>query len=181
MTRAPLPPAGVELPHSAYAANVPLKLNILGLLTLDFKGGFTLDVQTADTDRTTMKFKKLHMEADTSPSTPDSGTLFSLASADTADTPLSTLNSSSELRLHTALILKITDKETGEILARLSTAPGKYATLKADNVQTLPLVNQPLTLQEPVHLFELSSDGTVQTDQQAGTLESFDAIADQIT
>ncbi|NYI07069.1 hypothetical protein [Allostreptomyces psammosilenae] len=158
-----------------------MKLNILGRLTLDFKGGFTLGVQTADTDRTTMKFKELRMEADTSPSTPGSGTLISLASADMADTPLSTLNSSRELRLHTTLILKVTDKETGETLLRLSTAPGKYATLKADNVQTFPMVNQLLTLQEPVHLFEVSSDGTVQTDQSVGALEGFDVIANQIT
>ncbi|MFC8794809.1 hypothetical protein [Streptomyces cinereoruber] len=158
-----------------------MKLNILGPLTLDFKGGFTLDVQTADTDRTTMKFKELRVEADTSPSTPDSGTLFSLASAEAADMPLSTLNSSRELRLHTALTLKITDKATGETLLRLSTAPGKYATLEADNVQTFPLVNQLLTLQEPMDFFEVSSDGTVQTEQKDGTLEGFDVIANQIT
>src|SRR5690348_16835381 len=34
-----LPPIGLEIPCSMYAANVPLQVNVLGVIQLDFKGG----------------------------------------------------------------------------------------------------------------------------------------------
>ncbi|MCY1083598.1 hypothetical protein [Archangium lansingense] len=35
-----IPPIGLEIPMSCYAVNVPLMVNVLGVITLDFKGGF---------------------------------------------------------------------------------------------------------------------------------------------
>jgi hypothetical protein len=40
-----LPPIGLEIPCSCYAVNVPLQVNVLGLVTLDFKGGIRVRVE----------------------------------------------------------------------------------------------------------------------------------------
>lgn len=40
-----LPPIGLEMPLSCYAVAVPLSVNVLGLITLDFKGGATVRVE----------------------------------------------------------------------------------------------------------------------------------------
>jgi hypothetical protein len=40
-----LPPIGLEIPCSAYAVNVPMQVNVLGIVTLDFKGGFRVRVE----------------------------------------------------------------------------------------------------------------------------------------
>jgi hypothetical protein len=40
-----LPSIGLEIPCSCYAMNVPLQVDVLGLVTLDFKGGITVRVE----------------------------------------------------------------------------------------------------------------------------------------
>jgi hypothetical protein len=40
-----LPSIGLEIPCSCYAVNVPLQVNVLGLVTLDFKGGIKVRVE----------------------------------------------------------------------------------------------------------------------------------------
>lgn len=40
-----LPPIGLEIPCSCYAVNVPLQVNVLGLVTLDFKGGIKVRIE----------------------------------------------------------------------------------------------------------------------------------------
>lgn len=40
------PSVGLEIPCSSYALNVPLNINVLGLITLDFKGGITVRVES---------------------------------------------------------------------------------------------------------------------------------------
>lgn len=40
-----LPPIGLEIPISGYAVNVPLQVNVLGVITLDFKGGIRFRVE----------------------------------------------------------------------------------------------------------------------------------------
>lgn len=40
-----LPSIGLEIPCSCYATNVPLEVNVLGLVTLNFKGGITVRVE----------------------------------------------------------------------------------------------------------------------------------------
>ena len=41
-----LPPIGLEIPMSMYAVNVPLKVDVLGVITLDFKGGRKMRVES---------------------------------------------------------------------------------------------------------------------------------------
>ncbi|MFI5681590.1 hypothetical protein [Streptomyces cellulosae] len=40
-----LPPIGLEIPCSSYAVDVPLQINVLGLIPLDFKGGIKFRVE----------------------------------------------------------------------------------------------------------------------------------------
>jgi hypothetical protein len=40
-----LPAIGLDIPCSCYAINVPLQVNVLGLIRLDFKGGITVRVE----------------------------------------------------------------------------------------------------------------------------------------
>ncbi|HZF49129.1 MAG TPA: hypothetical protein VE093_10800 [Polyangiaceae bacterium] len=40
-----LPPIGLEIPCSMYAENVPLRVDVLGIVTLDFKGGIKFRVE----------------------------------------------------------------------------------------------------------------------------------------
>ncbi|MGW0425258.1 twin-arginine translocation signal domain-containing protein [Streptomyces sp. NPDC003015] len=178
----PLPPVGVEVPCSMYAANVPLKLNSLGALTLDFKGGINFKVLTTNTAGLVLEVLGFRMEADLSPSTPDSGTLVSLEQLNATLTPLSSLQASPsggmEMLVRLSLTTQVIDKATGETVLLLSTDPTKYATLKATDVKAFPPVNQPYTLQEPVQLY-LQGGSRAQGTDPAGTLEGFDVIVNQ--
>lgn len=40
-----LPPIGLEIPCSCYAVNVPLRVDVLGIVRLDFKGGIKVRVE----------------------------------------------------------------------------------------------------------------------------------------
>jgi hypothetical protein len=40
-----LPPIGLEIPCSMYAVNVPFRVDVLGVITLDFKGGIRVRVE----------------------------------------------------------------------------------------------------------------------------------------
>jgi hypothetical protein len=169
-----LPPIGVDIPCSCYGANVPLKLNILGALTLDFKGGINVCVRTSKADGLVLEIQGHRVEADTSPSTPDSGTLISITISNATITPLSVLQAAAgsgglEMLVYLSLTIEVIDKATGESILVLSTDPTKYATLKATDVKSFPPVDQKYTLQEPMQLFD--KEGVLQ-----GTLEGFDVL-----
>ncbi|MFE0805459.1 hypothetical protein [Streptomyces sp. NPDC058812] len=157
-----------------YAPNVPLKLNMLGALTLDFKGGIGLVVRTSTTDEAALEVQGFRTEADLNPTTPNSGTIIALTLSNETPTPLSTLTSAGLLRVHLSLTATMTDKATGEetVVASMDTAT--YATLRSDNVESFPPVNQPWTLQEPVTLYE-PGGSEAQGSQVVGTLEGYDA------
>ncbi|MFD3532859.1 hypothetical protein [Streptomyces sp. NPDC058664] len=178
----PLPPAGVDAPCGMDAADVPLKLNILGALTLDFKGGINVRVRTSMAEGLVLEIQGFRMEADTSPSTPGVGTLVALAMSNASLTPLSVLRTTTadglEMLLHLSLTVEVIDKATGETISTLATDPTKYATLRATNLTSFPPVDQLCTLQEPVQLYA-SQGGTVQMDNPAGELQDFDVTVSQ--
>ncbi|MFF5426395.1 MULTISPECIES: hypothetical protein [unclassified Streptomyces] len=178
----PLPPVGVDIPCSMYGANTPLKINILGTLTLDFKGGFNTTVRTSSTDGIVLEIQGFRVEADTSPSTPSSGTLIALSKSDATTAPLSVLQIASpgglEMLLHLPLTVEVIDKATGETHARLATAPTKHATLRAVDVKAFPPVNQLYTLQEPVQLYP-ADDSAAAGTEPVGALEGADFIVNQ--
>ncbi|MGA5192704.1 hypothetical protein [Streptomyces exfoliatus] len=177
-----LPPIGVDIPCGMYAADVPLELNILGTLTLDFRGGINVCVRTSNTEGLVLEIQGFRVEADTSPSTPGAGTLLALAMSNATITPLSVLQireaGGPELLLHLSLTAEVIDKATGETITTLATDPTKYATLRATNLTSFPPADQLCTLQEPVRLYA-SQDGTTQMDNPAGELRAFDVIVNQ--
>lgn len=178
----PLPPVGVDIPCSMYAANVPLKLHILGALTLDFKGGINVCVRASKAEGLVLEIQGFRLEADTSPSTPGAGTLIALTMPNATSTPLSVLQNAAagglEMVLYLSLTAEVIDKATSETITTLATDSTKYATLRATNLKAFPPVNQLFTLQEPVRLYERQGD-TVQTDKPAGELQGLDIIANQ--
>lgn len=172
-----MPPVGASSPISMYAANVPLRLNVFATLTLDFKGGINLKTRAATEDGALFEVEGFRVEADTSPSTPDSGTLIAMTLSDSKLTPLSVLrpssSSGSEMLIYMNLTVEVTDKATGETIQTLHMDPTKYATLRATDVKSFPLNNQLFSLQEPVSFFEKGNS------ESRGTLEAFDAIFNQ--
>ncbi|MFE9687775.1 hypothetical protein [Streptomyces sp. NPDC006285] len=151
-------------------------------LTLDFRGGFDTTVRTSSTDGIALEIQSFRVEADTSPSTPSSGTLIALAMSDTKTAPPSILHAPSsgglELLLHLPLTVEVIDKATGEPHALLATAPTKHATLRAADVQQFPPVNQLFTLQEPVQLYP-AGDSAAAGTEPVGALEGAEFIVNQ--
>ncbi|MGW2707326.1 twin-arginine translocation signal domain-containing protein [Streptomyces sp. NPDC001340] len=174
----PLPPVGTDIPCSMYAANVPFKLNPLGALTLDFKGGINFTVRTSNPDGIVLEVQGFRMEADLSPSTPRSGTVIVLTRSNETLTPLSVLTSAGQLLVHLSLTVTSIDKATGEETGLGSTDPAKYATLRSENVNSFPPVNQLWTLKEPVTLYE-PGGSAAQGSPVVGTLEGFNVIVNQ--
>lgn len=138
----PPPPIGVDLPCRCYAATVPLKLDTLGLLTLDFKGGINFCVRTSKEEGLVLEIQGSRMEADRNPNTPNSGTLIAITMSNATPTPLSVLQPSStgglEMFLYLSLTVEVIDKATKKTTCILSTDPRKYATLKATDVRSFP-------------------------------------------
>jgi hypothetical protein len=172
------PPVGVDIPCSMYAADVPLKLNILGALTLDFKGGINVVARTSNADGIVLEVQGFRVEADTSPSTPNSGTLIAMQLSNATLTPLSTLTPAGLLHVHLSLTITVIDKATGEDIFQAATEPTKYATLRSENVKEFPPVNQPWTLTEPVTLYE-PGGSEAEGSPVVGSLEGFHAIVNQ--
>jgi hypothetical protein len=179
---ADLPPAGVAIPCSAYSENAALKLNALGVLTLDFKGDIDFYVRTSSTDGVVMDVQAFRMEADTSPSTPGSGSVVALTLSETVPTPHSVLSTAEsgglELLINLSLTLTVTDKATNEEVLRASTDPTKHATLRAGDVNQFPPVNQPYKLQDLVQLYP-DGGSAANGDEPMGELQHFDGILDQ--
>lgn len=171
----PLPPVGTNILCTMYAANVPLKLKPLGVLTLDFKGGITFMVQSSNANGCVLEVQGFRMEADMSPSTPDSGTLLALTMSNSKWTPLSTLTSAGLLLVHMALTVSHHDKAAKEEIDLGATYPTRYVTLRSENIKAFPPVNQPWTLQKPVTMY---TPGGSATADVAGTLGRFDALVD---
>ncbi|WP_326762756.1 twin-arginine translocation signal domain-containing protein [Streptomyces phaeochromogenes] len=171
----PLPPVGTNIPCSMYAANVPLKLNALGALTLDFKGGINLHVRSSNTDGLTLEVVEFRVEADTSPSTPNSGTVFVLKRSNASLAPLSTVTADGQAFLRIPLTVATVDKATEQETVIASSDPAKYATLSAQNTKAFPPVNQHYGLREPV-AFYAPGGSAEQGSEVLGGLEGFDVI-----
>ncbi|WNG53387.1 hypothetical protein F0U59_00270 [Archangium gephyra] len=90
-----LPPIGLEIPSSCYAVNIPLKLDVLGVVTLDFKGGIRERVEAnLGGGLGGVKLKVIGFEV--SADSPVLGKV-TMAQADVDTTPLSLLELTSNL------------------------------------------------------------------------------------
>ena len=149
-----LPSIGSEFPCSGYAINVPLQLDVLGIITLDFKGGIT--VRGEENLREGLGGVRLRViSAEVSADSPVLGRV-TISQADTEVTPLSLLQVTSNLQrtFRNTIYLDLT--------VTIDNPPGGGPPLVLSNPRTAELLNDSLTvfppqgqvyqLQEPVDL-----------------------------
>jgi hypothetical protein len=124
-----------------YAVNVPLQVNILGLITLDFKGGIRYRVEAnlaAGLGGVRLKVIGFEMSADS----PVLGKV-TLSQSDIDTTPLSLLEVSSTMppKFRSTIFLDVT--------MTVEKAPGGGPPLVLANTKTMTLLNDNLTVFPP--------------------------------
>lgn len=158
-----LPPIGLEIPCSMYAVNVPLKVDVLGVLTLDFKGGIKVRVEAnlgAGLGGVKLKVIGFEMRAES----PVLG-MVTMSQADIDVTPLSLL----EVIGHMPPSFKQT--MLLDVNFTIEKPPGGGPPMVLSNTKTAQLMNDRLTvfppqgavyqLQQPVDLAPVGNPGTV--------------------
>ncbi len=158
-----LPPIGLEIPCSTYAVNVPLKVDVLGIITLDFKGGITVRVEANLAEGLGgVKLRVIGQEV--SADSPVLGEV-TISQADTDATPLSLLELTKNLppKFKNTMFL--------DFDVRIEKPPGGGPPLVLRNTKTAKLLNDNLTqfppqgsvyqLQEPVDLAPVGAPNQV--------------------
>ncbi|WP_217213176.1 hypothetical protein [Streptomyces sp. AC550_RSS872] len=147
LPRVPVSPVAADIPLMR-ADDVPLKLYVMGALTLEFKGNTHLIAQTGP-DGLALGVRGVWMEADTSPSTPNSGTIIALKMPNATLKPSSVLQKATggdlEMLLHAPVTVEVIDKATGETTLVGSTGPRQDATPGASDVKTFNGIAGPLS------------------------------------
>jgi hypothetical protein len=158
-----IPPIGLEIPCSCYAVNVPLQVNVLGLITLDFKGGIKVRVEAnlgAGLGGVRLKVIGFEVSADS----PVLGKV-TLSQADIDTTPLSLLELTSNLppTFRQTMFLDFT--------ATIEKPPGGGPPMVLSNTKSATLLNNKLTvfppqgsvyqLQQPVDLAPVGAPSQV--------------------
>ena len=156
-----LPPIGLEIPCSCYAVNVPLQVNVLGIVTLDFKGGIKVRVEAnLGAGLGGVKLKVIGHEV--SADSPVLGRV-TISQADIDVTPLSLLEVISNLppTFRQTMFLDFT--------VTIEKPPGGGPPLVLSNTKTAVLLNDKLTvfppqgavyqLQQPVDLARWALSG----------------------
>ncbi len=165
-----LPRVGLEIPCSCYALNVPLQVNVLGLITLDFKGGITVRVEGNLAEGLGgVRLRVIGHE--TSANSPVLGTV-TISQSDIDVTPLSLLQLTKTLPPTFRQIMFL------DFTVTIEKPPGGGPPLVLSNTKTAQLLNNKLTqfppqgavyqLQEPVDLSPVDAP-----DQVVATLQQF--------
>ncbi|KFE69241.1 hypothetical protein [Hyalangium minutum] len=158
-----IPPIGLEIPCSGYGVNIPLQVNVLGIVTLDFKGGIKYRIEAnlgAGLGGVKMKVIGYEQSADS----PVLGKVtFSQADVDT--TPLSLLELTKTLpptfRQTTYLDIRVTIEKPpggGPPLVLMNTKP---LTLVNDSLTVFPPQGSVYQLQAPVDLSPVGNPNQV--------------------
>jgi hypothetical protein len=158
-----LPSVGVEIPCSCYAINVPLQVNVLGLVTLDFKGGITVRVE--GNLREGLGGLRLRIIGhEVSADSPVLGTV-TISQSDIDVTPLSLLQVTKTLPPTFRQIMYL------DFTVTIEKPPGGGPPLVLSNTKTAALINDNLTqfppqgdvyqLQEPVDLAPIDEPNQV--------------------
>ena len=165
-----LPSIGLEIPCSCYANNVPLNVDVLGLITLDFKGGITVRVEgnlTSGLGGVKLRVIGHEVEADS----PVLGRV-TISQADTEMTPLSLLELTRNLpptyRQTMYLDFDITIEKPPGGGPPLVLSTTKTAALVNDNLLRFPPQGDVYQLQEPVDLAPVDAP-----DQVVAQLQQF--------
>jgi hypothetical protein len=158
-----LPPIGLEIPCSCYAVNVPLKVDVLGIITLDFKGGIKVRVEANLAGGLGgVKLKVIGHEV--SADSPILGKV-TISQADIDVTPLSLLEVIGNMppKFKQTMFLDFT--------VTVEKPPGGGPPMKLSNTKTATLLNSNLTvfppqgsvyqLQQPIDLAPVGAPGQV--------------------
>jgi hypothetical protein len=156
-----LPPIGSEFPCSSYAVNVPLQVNGLGLVTMDFKGGWRVRVE--ENIRSGLGGVRLRVTGNEwRAESPDLGTI-TISQADDDVTPLSLLEIIDNGVFRNTMFLDWTvtveKPPSGGPLLVLSNT--KTATLLNNNLRNFPPKGDVFQLQQPVDLAPVGDPGQV--------------------
>lgn len=136
-----IPPIGLEIPISCYSVNTPLKMDVLGVVTLDFKGGIKYRIEAnlgAGLGGVKMKVLGFEMSADS----PVLGKV-TLRQAEVDTTPLSLLEVVGKL--------PPTFRQTTflDVTMTIEKPPGGGLPLVLSNTKPLRLLNDKLTVFPP--------------------------------
>jgi hypothetical protein len=136
-----LPPIGLEIPCSCHASDVPLQVNVLGIVTLDFKGGIRVRVEAnlaAGMGGVRLKVIGHEVSADS----PVLGKV-TISQADIDTTPLSLLEVISTMppRFRQTMFLDFT--------VTVERPPGGGPPLTLSNTKTATLLNSSLAMFPP--------------------------------
>jgi hypothetical protein len=158
-----LPPIGLEIPCSCYAVNVPLQVNVLGLVTLDFKGGIRVRVEANLAGGLGgVKLKVIGHEV--SADSPILGKV-TISQADIDVTPLSLLevvgNLPPKFRQTMFLDFTVTVEKPPGGGPPMVLSNTKTATLLNDNLTVFPPQGSVYQLQQPIDLAPVGSPGQV--------------------
>lgn len=158
-----LPPIELEIPCSCYAVNVPFKVDVLGIITLDFKGGIKVRVEEnlgAGLGGVKLKIIGHEVSADS----PVLGKV-TISQADIDTTPLSLLevikNLPPTFRQTMFLDFKMTIEKPPGGGPPLVLSNSRTAKLMNDNLPMFPPQGSVYQLQEPVDLALVGAPGQV--------------------
>lgn len=158
-----LPPIGLEIPCSCYAVNVPLQVNVLGIVTLDFKGGIKVRVEAnLDSGLGGVRLKVIGHEV--SADSPVLGKV-TISQSDVDVTPLSLLELISNLpptfRQTMFLDFNVTVEKPPGGGPPLVLSNTKTATLLNDKLTVFPPQGSVYQLQQPIDLAPVGAPGQV--------------------
>jgi hypothetical protein len=158
-----LPSVGEEIPCSSYAVNVPFQVNVLGLVTLDFKGGWKVRVEAIH-DRGYGAVKQKFIGLEWSADSPVLGKV-TISQADVGTTPLGLLE------LVTPQPPLFRDTVYVDVTVTIEKPPGGGPPMVLANTRPMTLINNNLTayppqgslyqLQQPVDLAPVDAPGQV--------------------
>lgn len=136
-----LPPIGLEIPCSWYAVNVPFNVNVLGIVTMDFKGGIRFRVEAnygEGLGGVKLKIIGMMLSADS----PVLGKV-TLEQADIDTTPLSLLEVMSNMppRFRASVLMDFT--------CTIEKPPGGGPPMVLSNTKNAKLMNDSLTVFPP--------------------------------
>lgn len=158
-----LPPIGLEIPCSCYAVNVPLQVNVLGIIKLDFKGGIKVRVEAnLGSGLGGVKLKVIGHEV--SADSPVLGKV-TISQADIDVTPLSLLevvgNMPPKFRQTMFLDFTVTVEKPPGGGPPMQLSNTKTATLLNDNLTVFPPQGSVYQLQQPIDLAPVGAPGQV--------------------
>jgi hypothetical protein len=158
-----LPPIGLEIPCSCHASNVPFQVNVLGVIPLDFKGGWRVRVEeNIASELGGVRLRVIGCEWVAESEALGTVTISQDGNVDT--TPLSLLEiigNSPVFRNTMYLDFTVTVEKPTPDSGPLVLANTRTVTIVHDNLKNFPPQEDVYQLQEPVGLAPVNAPGQV--------------------